>query len=105
VNLHLNPNVTTIMSEHGNIRSYLHRLKIIENPECPCKEDTQTVDHDGPYWPEICRRTFVKLKFLQDCIYSVEIPKRFSFVIEFIIPKFFEGSTCFERHTAHRQEL
>ena len=26
-------------------------------------------------------------------------------VIEFIIPKFTEGSTCFERHTAHHQEL
>jgi hypothetical protein len=26
VNLHLNPNVTTIMSEHGNIRSYLYLL-------------------------------------------------------------------------------
>ena len=26
-------------------------------------------------------------------------------VIEFIIPKFIEGSTCFERHTAHHQEL
>jgi hypothetical protein len=31
---------------------------------------------------------------------SVEIPTRCSFVIEFIIPKFNEGSTCFERHTA-----
>jgi len=30
VNLHLNPNVTTIMSGHGNIRSCLHRLKIID---------------------------------------------------------------------------
>ena len=29
VNLHLNPNVTTIMSGHGNILSCLHRLKII----------------------------------------------------------------------------
>ena len=28
---------------------------------------------------------------------SVEIPTRCSFVIEFIIPKFIEGSTCFER--------
>jgi len=37
--------------------------------------------------------------------YSVEIPTRCSFVIEFIIPKFFEGSTCYERHTAHHQEL
>jgi len=26
-------------------------------------------------------------------------------VIEFIIPKFAEGSTCFERQTAHHQEL
>jgi len=25
--------------------------------------------------------------------------------IEFIIPKFIEGSTCFELHTAHHQEL
>jgi hypothetical protein len=34
-------------------------------------------------------------------VYSVEIPTtRCSFVIEFIIPKFFKGSTCFERHTA-----
>jgi len=35
----------------------------------------------------------------------VEIPTRWSFVIEFLIPKFIEGSTCFERHTAHHQEL
>jgi hypothetical protein len=26
-------------------------------------------------------------------------------VIEFIIPKFIEGSTCFDRHTAHHQEF
>jgi len=26
-------------------------------------------------------------------------------VIEFIIPKFIEGLTCFEGHTAHHQEL
>jgi hypothetical protein len=25
--------------------------------------------------------------------------------MEFIIPKFIEGSTCFERFTAHHQEL
>jgi hypothetical protein len=36
---------------------------------------------------------------------SAEIPTRCSFVIEFIIPKFIEGSTCFERHTAYHQEL
>jgi len=32
-------------------------------------------------------------------------PTRCNFVTEFIIPKFIEGSTCFERHTAHHQEL
>ena len=37
--------------------------------------------------------------------YSVEIPTRCSFVIEFIVTNFIEGSTCFERQTAHHQEL
>jgi hypothetical protein len=32
-------------------------------------------------------------------------PTRCNLVIEFIIPKFIEGSTCFERYTAHHQEL
>jgi len=26
-------------------------------------------------------------------------------VIEFIVPKFIEGSTCFDRQTAHHQEV
>ena len=41
----ISTNVTTIITGHGNIRPYLHRLKIIRNPECPCKHDTRTVDH------------------------------------------------------------
>jgi hypothetical protein len=45
VNLHLNPNVTTIMRGHGNIRCYLHRLKFVDSTECPCKKDIQTIDH------------------------------------------------------------
>jgi len=45
VNLNLSPNVTTIMTGHGNIRSYLHQLKIIGSPECPCKHGIQTVYH------------------------------------------------------------
>jgi hypothetical protein len=44
VNLTLSPKATTIMTGHGNIRSYLHRLEIIASPECPCKHGTQTVD-------------------------------------------------------------
>jgi len=40
--------------------------------------------------------TVVGLILMDLCIvdYSVEIPTRCSFVIEFIISKFFEGSTC-----------
>jgi len=37
---------------------------------------------------------------------SIEISNNMQLVIEFITPKFFfEGSTCFERHTPHHQEL
>jgi hypothetical protein len=36
---------------------------------------------------------------------SVEIQTRCSFVIEFVIPKFFKGSTCFKWHTTHHQKL
>jgi len=54
-----------------------------------------------------CNVKFKCLIFMEPCILddSVEIPKRCSLVIEFIIPKFIEGSTCFERHTAHHKEL
>jgi hypothetical protein len=43
----------------------------------------------------------ISLILMDLCIvdYSVEIPTRCSFVIEFIIPKFVEGSTRFELHT------
>ena len=45
VNLQLSSNITTIMTGHGNIRSYLHRLKITGDAECPCKHGIQTVQH------------------------------------------------------------
>jgi hypothetical protein len=47
------------------------------------------------------------LIFMDPCIVddSEETPTRCSFVIESIIPKFIEGSTCFEQHTSHHQEL
>jgi len=49
----------------------------------------------------------IGLIFMDPCIVddSVDIPTRCNFVIEFTIPKFIEGSTCFEGHTAHHQEL
>jgi hypothetical protein len=45
VQLELSPSVTAIMAGHGNITAYLHPLKIIGSPECPCKHDIQTADH------------------------------------------------------------
>ena len=39
------PNFTTIVTGHGNIKSYLFKYKIIENPVCPCNIEDQTVDH------------------------------------------------------------
>jgi hypothetical protein len=61
-------------------------------------------------WPSerrFCKPLLTKyFHFYENLLnYSVEIPTKCSFVIEFIIPKFIEGSTCFERHTAHHQEL
>ena len=34
-----------MVTAHGKTRSYLHRFKIIESPECPCGNGTQTVEH------------------------------------------------------------
>jgi hypothetical protein len=30
---------------HGNIKSYLHRFKIIDAPDCPCGNYNQTTEH------------------------------------------------------------
>jgi precorrin-6B methylase 2 len=34
-----------VLTAHGKTRSYLHRFKIIESPECPCVNGNETVDH------------------------------------------------------------
>jgi hypothetical protein len=41
----LTPNFTGMVTENGKTRSYLHRLKIIESPVCPCANGNQTVEH------------------------------------------------------------
>ena len=41
----LTPNFTAIVTAHGKTKTYLHRFKIIESPECPCDGGNQTVDH------------------------------------------------------------
>jgi hypothetical protein len=35
---------TAMVTANGKTRSYLHRFKIIESPECPCANGHQTVD-------------------------------------------------------------
>ena len=49
----------------------------------------------------------MNLIFMDSCIlvWLSRITNKMQLVIEFIVPKFIEGSTCFERHTAHHQEL
>jgi hypothetical protein len=34
-----------IVSGHGKTKSYLHRIKLIDNPMCPCNEGTQSSEH------------------------------------------------------------
>jgi hypothetical protein len=34
-----------MITAHGKTKDYLHRFKIIESPECTCKEGQQTVEH------------------------------------------------------------
>jgi hypothetical protein len=43
--INITQNFTTMATGHGNIRSYLHRFKIIETPICPCSTTDQTIDH------------------------------------------------------------
>jgi hypothetical protein len=43
--INLTPKLTSMMTEHGKTKAYLHRFKIIQSPECICTEGDQTVDH------------------------------------------------------------
>jgi hypothetical protein len=45
INIKITPNLTTIVTGHGNIRSYLHRFKIMDTPNCVCGSSDQTIDH------------------------------------------------------------
>ena len=39
------PELTTMLTGHGKISSYLHRFGLIDNPMCQCEEEQQTLDH------------------------------------------------------------
>jgi hypothetical protein len=38
-------NFSTLVTGHGTLRSYYHRFKIKDNPECVCRMGPQTTDH------------------------------------------------------------
>jgi hypothetical protein len=40
----ITPIFTTMTTGRGNIKSYLHKFKIIESPTCPCGKAEQTID-------------------------------------------------------------
>jgi hypothetical protein len=43
--IHITPQITTMVTSHGNIKSSLCRFKIIQTPNCPCGNNNQTTDH------------------------------------------------------------
>jgi len=43
--LNITPNLTTIVTGQGNIRSYLHGFERIEPPTCACGSSEQRIDH------------------------------------------------------------
>jgi len=43
--INVTPNFTTMVTGHGNIKSYLHKYKIMDSPKCSCKRGEQTIDH------------------------------------------------------------
>ena len=45
IKINITQNFTTMVTGHGNIRSYLHRFKIIKTPICPCGNTDQSIDH------------------------------------------------------------
>jgi len=45
MNINITPYLTTIVTGHGNIRSYLHRFTIMDTPTCACGSSDQTIDH------------------------------------------------------------
>jgi hypothetical protein len=98
-------------TEHHTVQCPLCtvRDKIVSNgsgtdtPVVPKTMDTRSTKlpyfDQVPLSPRIQIHRQIIIASYKERYYSVEIPTRFSFVIEFIIPKSFKGSTCFEQHT------
>jgi hypothetical protein len=45
INIKCTANLTTMISGHGNIRSYLHQFRIINSPTCACGKNDETINN------------------------------------------------------------
>jgi len=43
--INVTPNFTTVVTGHGNIKSYLQKYKILDSPICSYKSGVRTADH------------------------------------------------------------
>ena len=43
--INVTPNLTMVVTGHGNIKSYLYKYKIIDSSTFPCKIGEQKTDH------------------------------------------------------------
>ena len=43
--INLTQHLQTLVTGHGNIKSYLHGFRITEAPDCPCGNSNQTAEH------------------------------------------------------------
>jgi len=44
MNISTNQHLITMMTGHGNIKSYIYRFKLTTSPKCPCDKNDQTTD-------------------------------------------------------------
>jgi hypothetical protein len=40
------PEFTTMVTEHGKLRSYLHRFGLADKPKCPCEEEEEEEEEE-----------------------------------------------------------
>ena len=44
-NIPISPEFEAMISGQGKTKAYLYRFRIIDNPTCPCQEESQTPEH------------------------------------------------------------
>jgi len=65
-----------MVTDHGNIKSYLHRFKIIDTPNCPCGNGNQTTGHillECATLQEDRERLIAEVAKTDDCLISKDV--------------------------------